>query len=74
MCPNDSTISPYLRRPLRSDEAVIRDTGVKTAQTTGGDGGVASSRVDDEGAGSRIPNRDPGGEGAARRWPRLHLP
>jgi hypothetical protein len=74
MCPNDYYVSPYLHCPLRRYETVIRDTGVKTAQTTSGNGGVASNRVDDEGAGSRILKRDPGGEGAARRWPRLRLP
>ena len=73
MYTNDGYVSPYLLRPLRSYEQVIRDSGVKTARATGGEGSAASNRTDDEGAASQISKPDRRREAEARRQPRLHL-
>ncbi len=66
---NDATmhVSPYLLRPRRSYAEVMRDGGVNTARATGGEGGVASNRTDDENVASRIPKDGPFREGEARR-------
>jgi hypothetical protein len=71
MCTNESYVSPYLLRPRRNYAEVIRNTSMKTARATGGDGSVVScaamNRADDEGAASEIPRRDRRREGEARR-------
>ena len=71
MCTNESYVSLYLLRPRRSYAEVIRNTSMKTARATGGDGSVvscvATNRADDEGAASEIPRRDRRREGEARR-------
>ncbi len=71
MSTSDDYISPYLLRPPRSYEQVMRDAAVKTEEAAGGDGSVvscvASNRTDDDSAASGIPKRDPRREGEARR-------
>ncbi len=67
MCTSDSYVSPYLLRPRRSYAEVVRDRGVKTARATGGEGGVASNRADDEGVASGFLKRDRRRECEARR-------
>ncbi len=67
MCANGSNVSPYLLRPRRSYAEVMRDRGVKTARATGGEGGVASNRADDEGVASGTLKRDRRREREARR-------
>ncbi len=71
MSTSDDYISPYLLRPPRSYEQVMRDAAVKTEEATGGDGSVVScvvtNRADDEGAASGVTKRDRRREGEARR-------
>jgi len=64
MCTNENYVSPYLRRPPRSYEEVMRERaerhhGVNRADTPKG--------TDDEGAASGVSKRNPRREGEARR-------
>lgn len=67
MCTIDSYVSSYRGRPLQGYDEVIRDTGVRTARASGGDGGVEANRVDDDNATSGFPKRGRRREGEAGR-------
>ena len=74
MYTNDNYVSPYLLRPRRSYGEVMRNTSMKTARATSGEGGIASNRADHEGVASGIPKRAPRRAGEARPQPCRQLP
>lgn len=71
---SDETVSPYLRRRMRSLEEAVRDRRAKSTRATGGERSVALNRIVDEGAAAWIPTRDPCSERQARPRPRPRRP
>jgi hypothetical protein len=64
MCTNENYVSPYLRRPPRSYEEVMRE---RAERDQGADRVNTPKATDDEGTASGVSKRNPRREGEARR-------